>query len=288
MAGRVVELSPNSTQSELAVLASGDRPELFRCHRSRPRGQTAGYPIQWEADVSGRTYRPVGRGCRGPVRAKPYSPGPARQGGFQVRRRRSGVVASLIVTVYLASQASTAAAFGTIDSGGQHREHERLTRAALACAGEARSDPRLFRSRRPWTSSRDTTANSAASEPRTATRSSIRPRIATTPISSRRLPRTRDVGHRRAPGLRGPSADPFRRGGGRCRGSARRRRPGHPGRGQLRHGLQGLRSQRGRPSAPLWRRSGGSCTARRTSTRTATGPTRRTRPVRSAPTTRPV
>ena len=56
-----------------------------------------------------------------------------------MRRRRSGVVASLIVTVYLASQASAAAAFGTIDSAGQHREHERLTRAALACAGGARS-----------------------------------------------------------------------------------------------------------------------------------------------------
>ena len=53
-------------------------------------------------------------------------------------RRRSGVVAVLIVTVYLASPA-TAAAFGTIDSAGQHREHERLTRAALACAGDARS-----------------------------------------------------------------------------------------------------------------------------------------------------
>jgi hypothetical protein len=56
-----------------------------------------------------------------------------------VRRRRSGVAASLIVTVCVASQASAAAAFGTIDSAGQHREHERLTRAALACAGGARS-----------------------------------------------------------------------------------------------------------------------------------------------------
>ena len=59
-----------------------------------------------------------------------------------MRRRRSGAAASLIVTVvtvYVASQASAAAAFGTIDSAGQHREHERLTRAALACAGGARS-----------------------------------------------------------------------------------------------------------------------------------------------------
>ena len=56
-----------------------------------------------------------------------------------MRRRRSRVAAFLIVTVYVASQASAAAAFGTIDSAGQHREHERLTRAALACAGGARS-----------------------------------------------------------------------------------------------------------------------------------------------------
>ncbi len=48
-------------------------------------------------------------------------------------------MAFLIATVYVASQASTALAFGTIDSAGQHREHERLTRAALACAGDARS-----------------------------------------------------------------------------------------------------------------------------------------------------
>jgi hypothetical protein len=50
-----------------------------------------------------------------------------------------GLVASLIVTVCMTSPAPSAAAFGTIDSGGQHREHERLTRAALACAGDARS-----------------------------------------------------------------------------------------------------------------------------------------------------
>src|SRR5664279_2799103 len=43
------------------------------------------------------------------------------------------VVAAVLVT----SPAPGAAAFGTIDGGGQHREHERITRASLACAGEA-------------------------------------------------------------------------------------------------------------------------------------------------------
>ena len=44
----------------------------------------------------------------------------------------------------MASPVSSAAAFGTIDSGGQHREHERITRASLACAGDAGSDDGCF------------------------------------------------------------------------------------------------------------------------------------------------
>ncbi len=44
----------------------------------------------------------------------------------------------------MATPASPAAAFGTIDGGGQHREHERITRAALACAGDAGSDENCF------------------------------------------------------------------------------------------------------------------------------------------------
>jgi hypothetical protein len=53
-------------------------------------------------------------------------------------------VASLALVVWLAAPGSPAAAFGTIDSGGQHREHERITRAALACAGEAAADVECF------------------------------------------------------------------------------------------------------------------------------------------------
>lgn len=54
-----------------------------------------------------------------------------------MRARRSWLMASLIAAVWIAPPAHSAAAFGTIDSGGQHREHERITRASLACAGAA-------------------------------------------------------------------------------------------------------------------------------------------------------
>jgi hypothetical protein len=45
------------------------------------------------------------------------------------------VVASITLAVWLAAPGVPAAAFGTINGGGQHREHERITRAALACSG---------------------------------------------------------------------------------------------------------------------------------------------------------
>jgi hypothetical protein len=45
------------------------------------------------------------------------------------------------------STPGSAAAFGTIDSGGQNREHERITRAALACAGDGGSDKACFEPR---------------------------------------------------------------------------------------------------------------------------------------------
>ncbi len=43
---------------------------------------------------------------------------------------------SVLLAGWIAAPATSAAAFGTIDTGGQHREHERITRAALACASE--------------------------------------------------------------------------------------------------------------------------------------------------------
>jgi hypothetical protein len=57
------------------------------------------------------------------------------------------LAASLALAACIGAPASSAAAFGTIDSAGQHREHERLTRAALACAGDARSRDDCFEPR---------------------------------------------------------------------------------------------------------------------------------------------
>ncbi|SHN46971.1 CinY protein [Cryptosporangium aurantiacum] len=50
-----------------------------------------------------------------------------------MRRWQRAVVLSLLLVAGIVPRPAPAAAFGTIDSGGQHREHERLTRAALAC-----------------------------------------------------------------------------------------------------------------------------------------------------------
>lgn len=62
----------------------------------------------------------------------------------RVQRRRWGAVVAVAAMAWIASAPGSAAAFGTIDSGGQHREHERLTRSALACAGDAGSEPDCF------------------------------------------------------------------------------------------------------------------------------------------------
>ncbi|GAA4694218.1 hypothetical protein GCM10023215_34780 [Pseudonocardia yuanmonensis] len=59
--------------------------------------------------------------------------------------RRVGVLLGLLVLVGLVAAPGPAAAFGTIDAGGQSREHERLTRAALSCAaGSGASGPDCF------------------------------------------------------------------------------------------------------------------------------------------------
>lgn len=58
-------------------------------------------------------------------------------------RRRPGLLASFVLAISMALAPSTAAvvlvpgsaaAFGTVEGGGQNREHERITRAAVACA----------------------------------------------------------------------------------------------------------------------------------------------------------
>jgi hypothetical protein len=57
---------------------------------------------------------------------------------------RSRLATSVFLAVWIATPAPSAAAFGTIDSGGQHREHERITRAALSCASETSSHDDCF------------------------------------------------------------------------------------------------------------------------------------------------
>ena len=64
-----------------------------------------------------------------------------------MRRRRWRLVALLVVVAWIASAPGSAAGFGTIDSGGQNREHERITRAALACEGSAGSTMACFEPR---------------------------------------------------------------------------------------------------------------------------------------------
>ncbi len=64
--------------------------------------------------------------------------------------RRLG--AGLLASVVLASSSvvlvpSPAAAFGTIESGGQNREHDRITRAAVACPAGTGSDSTCFEPR---------------------------------------------------------------------------------------------------------------------------------------------
>ena len=61
-----------------------------------------------------------------------------------MRGLRWRLVAFLVVVAWIASAPGSAAGFGTIDSGGQNREHERITRAALACVGSAGSTMACF------------------------------------------------------------------------------------------------------------------------------------------------
>ena len=64
-----------------------------------------------------------------------------------MQRRRSWLLIAAVVVALSASAPGSAAGFGTIDSGGQNREHERITRAALACAGDGGSDADCFEPR---------------------------------------------------------------------------------------------------------------------------------------------
>lgn len=60
--------------------------------------------------------------------------------------RRSWLVVA-VLAVLLVTTPGSAAAFGTIEGDGQNREHERITRAALACAGAGGSEDDCFQPR---------------------------------------------------------------------------------------------------------------------------------------------
>ncbi len=64
-----------------------------------------------------------------------------------MRRRWVGVGASLVLLMAVAPTAQPAAAFGTIEGGGQHRAHERISRAALACYSEVSVQENCFQPR---------------------------------------------------------------------------------------------------------------------------------------------
>ena len=78
-------------------------------------------------------------------------PGRRPDGGLgkagAVPARRVLVLLPALVATWLATAPAAAAAFGTIDGGGQRREHERITRTALACAGDAGARSACFEPR---------------------------------------------------------------------------------------------------------------------------------------------
>jgi hypothetical protein len=63
------------------------------------------------------------------------------------RPRRLMLVVPLVLMSWILLPAVPATAFGTIAGGGQHREHERITRAALSCADSANSSGECFAAR---------------------------------------------------------------------------------------------------------------------------------------------
>ncbi|GAA0899128.1 hypothetical protein GCM10009558_088670 [Virgisporangium aurantiacum] len=64
-----------------------------------------------------------------------------------VRATGPGLLAALVLPLVIVLVPARAAAFGTIDTGGQNREHERITRAAVACAAGPESGRACFEPR---------------------------------------------------------------------------------------------------------------------------------------------
>jgi hypothetical protein len=70
-----------------------------------------------------------------------------REGRAPRERVGSALFALLVLSSSIASTQGSAAGFGTIEGGGQHREHERITRAAVACPAGADSGGDCFEPR---------------------------------------------------------------------------------------------------------------------------------------------
>jgi hypothetical protein len=69
------------------------------------------------------------------------------RGNSMWERLGPGLLASLVLSSCIVLVPSSAVAFGTIEGGGQNREHERITRAAVACPAGAGSDGDCFEPR---------------------------------------------------------------------------------------------------------------------------------------------
>jgi hypothetical protein len=64
-----------------------------------------------------------------------------------VAETRAALLASVVLAGFLVLTPSPAPAFGTIEGGGQNREHDRITRAAVACPAGTSSDGTCFEPR---------------------------------------------------------------------------------------------------------------------------------------------
>ena len=191
------------------------------------------------------------------------------------------LIASLAVASLLLGFPGPASAFGTIEGGGQHREHERITRAAVACPGGDCFEPRSV----------DQLAGhgkgfGAVGSPDLTEVSNPAAHCDDADYLAGDYPQTRDEATARLLELRRPPPCPLRRSGRRGQaGCSTTKVRSSPLRWVWTPTASWAPPNSG-PSAGPWRRSAAPCTGRRTSTRTATGPTWRIRPARSAPTIR--
>src|SRR4051794_5780367 len=150
-----------------------------------------------------------------------------------MRRRRSWLVIATVMIALSALAPGSAAGFGTIDSGGQNREHERITRAALACAGDGGSEADCFEPRSIDLLAGHAPEFGAVGTPDKDELSLPAAHCDNIDFLPGEYPRTRGQGHGLSSGLRPPVAWSLRARGGQHTGTPRRPgpdrpRPGHP------------------------------------------------------------